>query len=97
MRGSLPRIWSCLLSMILATPSAMFAVCRYHNLVILRRREFPCRYLYILLSMNVGILTSHICVQISEVVNSMKDLIDFSRDNSVGPIGTLLFVSANFD
>jgi hypothetical protein len=36
-------------------------------------------------------LTSHISVQISEVVNSMKDLIDFSRDNSVGPIGMLLF------
>jgi hypothetical protein len=26
-------------------------------------------------------------VQISEVVNSMKDLIDFSRDNNIGPIG----------
>jgi hypothetical protein len=27
------------------------------------------------------------CLQISEVVNSMKDLIDFSRENSIGPIG----------
>jgi hypothetical protein len=26
-------------------------------------------------------------LQISEVVNSMKDLIDFSRENSIGPIG----------
>ncbi len=26
-------------------------------------------------------------VQISEVVNSMKDLIDFSQDNNIGPIG----------
>ncbi len=26
-------------------------------------------------------------VQISEVVNSMKDLIDFSRDNNIGPTG----------
>lgn len=26
-------------------------------------------------------------LQISEVVNSMKDLIDFSRENNVGPIG----------
>lgn len=40
-------------------------------------------------------LTSCICLQISEVVNSMKDLIDFSRDNSVGPIGILLSVNTN--
>ncbi len=26
-------------------------------------------------------------MQISEVVNSMKDLIDFSRENRIGPIG----------
>uniref|UniRef100_A0A7I4BBI5 Uncharacterized protein n=1 Tax=Physcomitrium patens TaxID=3218 RepID=A0A7I4BBI5_PHYPA len=29
------------------------------------------------------------CLQISEVVNSMKDLIDYSRDNSFGPIASL--------
>ncbi|CAK9262137.1 unnamed protein product [Sphagnum jensenii] len=29
------------------------------------------------------------CLQISEVVNSMKDLIDFSRENSIGPIDSL--------
>ncbi|KAG9453028.1 hypothetical protein H6P81_005932 [Aristolochia fimbriata] len=29
------------------------------------------------------------CLQISEVVSSMKDLIDFSRDNSMGPIESL--------
>lgn len=34
-------------------------------------------------------------VQISEVVNSMKDLIDFSRDNSVGPTGTHSLLSVN--
>jgi hypothetical protein len=27
------------------------------------------------------------CLQISEVVNSMKDLIDFSGENRIGPIG----------
>ncbi len=26
-------------------------------------------------------------MQISEVVNSMKDLIDFSQENRIGPIG----------
>ncbi|KAH9533041.1 hypothetical protein CY35_18G030000 [Sphagnum magellanicum] len=30
------------------------------------------------------------CLQISEVVNSMKDLIDFSQDNNIGPIDSLL-------
>lgn len=30
------------------------------------------------------------CLQISEVVNSLKDLIDFSRENRVGPIASLL-------
>lgn len=30
------------------------------------------------------------CLQISEVVNSMKDLIDFSRENRIGPIASLL-------
>uniref|UniRef100_A0A0C9S8D5 TSA: Wollemia nobilis Ref_Wollemi_Transcript_4892_3755 transcribed RNA sequence n=1 Tax=Wollemia nobilis TaxID=56998 RepID=A0A0C9S8D5_9CONI len=29
------------------------------------------------------------CLQISEVVNSMKDLIDFSRENNMGPIESL--------
>lgn len=29
--------------------------------------------------------------QISEVVNSMKDLIDFCREHKVGPIGKFLF------
>jgi len=29
------------------------------------------------------------CLQISEVVNSMKDLIDFSRENNMGPIASL--------
>eukprot|EP00250_Pteridium_aquilinum_P018049 c23917_g1_i1 orf=839-3316(-) len=29
------------------------------------------------------------CIQIAEVVNSMKDLIDFSRDNHLGPIESL--------
>ncbi|XP_020248789.1 probable transcriptional regulator SLK2 [Asparagus officinalis] len=29
------------------------------------------------------------CLQISEVVNSMKDLIDFSRENKIGPIESL--------
>ncbi|KAI5073496.1 hypothetical protein GOP47_0011509 [Adiantum capillus-veneris] len=30
------------------------------------------------------------CLQISEVVNSMKDLIDFSREKRIGPIASLL-------
>eukprot|EP01018_Ginkgo_biloba_P018025 Gb_04695 [translate_table: standard] len=30
------------------------------------------------------------CLQISEVVNSMKDLIDFSRENNMGPIASLI-------
>nr|WDA53387.1 transcriptional corepressor seuss [Erycina pusilla] len=30
------------------------------------------------------------CLQISEVVNSMKDLIDYSRDNSTGPMESLI-------
>ncbi|MCO5584295.1 hypothetical protein L7F22_038219 [Adiantum nelumboides] len=30
------------------------------------------------------------CLQISEVVNSMKDLIDFSREKRIGPIDSLL-------
>lgn len=30
-------------------------------------------------------------MQIAEVVNSMKDLIDFSRDNNLGPIGIFFF------
>lgn len=30
-------------------------------------------------------------LQISEVVNSMKDLIDFCREHKVGPIGKFLF------
>ncbi|KAK9665549.1 hypothetical protein RND81_14G119300 [Saponaria officinalis] len=30
------------------------------------------------------------CLQIAEVVNSMKDLVDFCRDNKLGPVGNLL-------
>ena len=30
--------------------------------------------------------------QISEVVNSMKDLIDYSRDNKIGPLG-IIFIA----
>lgn len=30
------------------------------------------------------------CLQISEVVNSMKDLIDFSRENGTGPMASLI-------
>ncbi|WOL02365.1 transcriptional corepressor SEUSS-like isoform X2 [Canna indica] len=30
------------------------------------------------------------CLQISEVVNSMKDLIDYSKENEVGPIDSLM-------
>jgi hypothetical protein len=33
-------------------------------------------------------------LQISEVVNSMKDLIDFCRDNRVGPIGNFFLAFA---
>jgi hypothetical protein len=36
-------------------------------------------------------------VQISEVVNSMKDLIDFSRENKIGPIGKPLWQSKKKD
>lgn len=32
----------------------------------------------------------HLIFQISEVVNSMKDLIDFSQDQKIGPLGNML-------
>lgn len=32
-----------------------------------------------------------IMMQISEVVNSMKDLIDYSRETGTGPMGKLIF------
>ncbi|KAF9599714.1 hypothetical protein IFM89_001660 [Coptis chinensis] len=38
------------------------------------------------------------CLQISEVVNSMKDLIDYSRETGTGPMGTMvidIFVSSS--
>lgn len=31
----------------------------------------------------------HLIFQISEVVNSMKDLIDFSQDQKIGPLGNM--------
>lgn len=35
-------------------------------------------------------------MQISEVVNSMKDLIDYSRETGAGPMGKLDFFSQFF-
>lgn len=44
---------------------------------------------------------SHQLLQISEVVSSMKDLIDFCRENKVGPIGNFfsnfIAIFLNFD
>lgn len=34
--------------------------------------------------------------QISEVVNSMKDLIDYSRETGTGPMGKLYIISPGF-
>uniref|UniRef100_A0A803NHD4 Transcriptional corepressor SEUSS n=1 Tax=Cannabis sativa TaxID=3483 RepID=A0A803NHD4_CANSA len=35
------------------------------------------------------------CLQISEVVNSMKDLIDYSRETGTGPMGTMQLAASN--
>lgn len=35
-------------------------------------------------------------LQISEVVNSMKDLIDFCRESKVGPVGNILVPASSF-
>ena len=35
-------------------------------------------------------------MQISEVVNSMKDLIDYSRESGTGPMGKLSLPALNF-
>ena len=35
-------------------------------------------------------------MQISEVVNSMRDLIQYSINNGIGPMGELIMAAANF-